>query len=123
MHGFQNKLNQLQAANNDASKETDRLRDELLVIRKRGDDLEHELAKKVAEVDLLKRRLDELESSRRHEHDDYEKRLAQQRDELGRLQRELELRFAEFADLMNTKVALDQEILMYRKMLEGEENR
>ncbi|KAL5110507.1 Lamin-B2 [Taenia crassiceps] len=122
-HTFENKLNQLRAANSDASKETDRLRDELLVVRKRSDDLEHELAKKVAEVDLLKRRVDELERMRRHERDDYEKRLALQREELARLQRELEIHFAEFADLMNTKVALDQEILMYRKMLEGEETR
>ncbi|VDM32472.1 unnamed protein product [Hydatigera taeniaeformis] len=122
-HTFENKLNQLRAANSDASKETDRLRDELLVVRKRSDDLEHELGKKVAEVDLLKRRVDELERMRRHERDDYEKRLALQREELARLQRELEIHFAEFADLMNTKVALDQEILMYRKMLEGEETR
>lgn len=93
------------------------------MVRKRSDDLEHELAKKVAEVDLLKRRVDELERMRRHERDDYEKRLALQREELARLQRELEIHFAEFADLMNTKVALDQEILMYRKMLEGEETR
>ncbi len=85
--------------------------------------MEHELAKKEAEVDLLKRRVEELERFLRHERDDYEKRLASQREEVERLQRELELRFAEFADLMNTKVALDQEILMYRKMLEGEEHR
>lgn len=122
-HTFETKLNQLRAANSDASKETDRLRDELLVVRKRSDELEHELAKKVAEVDLLKRRVDEVERMRRHERDDYEKRLALQREELACLQRELEIHFAEFADLMNTKVALDQEILMYRKMLEGEETR
>ncbi|VUZ57400.1 unnamed protein product [Hymenolepis diminuta] len=122
-HTFENKLNQLRAANTDASKETDRLRDQLLIYRKRTDDAEHELKKKDAELDLLKRRVDELERLRRHERDDYERSLAAQRDELARLQRELEIRFSEFADLMNTKVALDQEILMYRKMLEGEESR
>ncbi|KAM7537848.1 hypothetical protein Aperf_G00000073422 [Anoplocephala perfoliata] len=120
---FENKLNQLRAANTDASKESDRLRDELLLYRKRNDDAQHELQKKEAELDLLRRRVEELERQRRQERDDYEKRLAAQRDELARLQRELEIRFSEFADLMNTKVALDQEILMYRKMLEGEESR
>nr|CDS25470.1 lamin dm0 [Hymenolepis microstoma] len=122
-HTFENKLNQLRAANTDASKETSRLRDQLLIYRKRTDDAEHELKKKDAELDLLKGRVDELERLRRQERDDYERSLAAQRDELARLQRELEIRFSEFTDLMNTKVALDQEILMYRKMLEGEESR
>lgn len=116
-------MNQLRAANTDASKETDRLRDELLIYRKRNDDAQHELQKKEAELDLLRRRVEELERQRQQERDDYEKRLAGQQDELARLQRELEIRFSEFADLMNTKIALDQEILMYRKMLEGEESR
>lgn len=116
-------MNQLHSANTDASRQAGKLREELLVVRKHSDDLEHELAQKDAEVILLKRRVDELERFLRQEREDYENRLVSQRQEVDRLQRELELRFAEFADLMNTKVALDQEILMYRKMLEGEESR
>lgn len=116
-------MTQLRAANVDNSAETSKLRDELLVIRKRSDDLAHQLAKKSGEVDLLKRRCDDLESLLDHERDNYEKQLGDKREEIKRLQSELEIRFSEFTDLMNTKIALDQEILMYRKMLEGEESR
>lgn len=92
-------------------------------MRKESDELRHALAKKSGEVDLLQRRVKDLESLLNKERDDYEAQLASEREEIKRLQSELELRFAEFTDLMNTKVALDQEILMYRKMLEGEESR
>lgn len=117
------KLEQLQQANAEANKDSGRLNDELLVMRRRCDDLCHELAKKTREVDLLQNRVHDLESLLNKAHDDYQAQLAAERDEIKRLKAELEQRFAEFTDLMNTKIALDQEILMYRKMLEGEESR
>nr|CDS17014.1 lamin [Echinococcus granulosus] len=120
---FQTKLEQLQQANVEANKDSGRLNDELLVMRRRCDDLCHELAKKTREVDLLQNRVHDLENLLNKAHDDYQAQLAAERDEIKRLKTELEQRFAEFTDLMNTKVALDQEILMYRKMLEGEESR
>ncbi|KAL5965251.1 Lamin-B2, partial [Taenia solium] len=120
---FQTKLEQLQQANAEANKDSGRLNDELLVMRRRCDDLCHELAKKTREVDLLQNRVHDLESLLNKAHDDYQAQLAAERDEIKRLKAELEQRFAEFTDLMNTKIALDQEILMYRKMLEGEESR
>ncbi|VDL92597.1 unnamed protein product [Schistocephalus solidus] len=121
--GVQKKLDELRAANSNASDESLRLRDEIIVVRKRADDLTHELAKKTGEVDLLNRRLSDLEHQLNQEREDFENQLRAQRAEVKRLQDELELRFGEFTDLMNTKIALDQEILMYRKMLEGEESR
>ncbi|KAM7537797.1 hypothetical protein Aperf_G00000073409 [Anoplocephala perfoliata] len=120
---FQNKLEQLQKANAEAAKDGGRLNEELLIIRSRNDDLSHELARKAREVDLLKDRINELEKLLGEAHDNYQAQLAAEREEVKRLNAELEQRFAEFTDLMNTKVALDQEILMYRKMLEGEESR
>ncbi|KAL7064639.1 hypothetical protein AAHC03_05227 [Spirometra sp. Aus1] len=120
---FQKKLDELRAANANASGESLRLRDEIIVVRKRADDLTHELAKKTGEVDLLNRRLSDLDRLLNQEREDFENQLRAQRAEVKRLQDELEQRFSEFTDLMNTKIALDQEILMYRKMLEGEESR
>ncbi|VDN11833.1 unnamed protein product [Dibothriocephalus latus] len=119
----QKKLDELRAANSNASDESVRLRDEIVVVRKRADDLTHELAKKSGEVDLLNRRLSDLERMLRLQREDFEAQLQEKRAEVKRLQDELEQRFGEFTDLMNTKIALDQEILMYRKMLEGEESR
>lgn len=116
-------MEQLQKANAEAAKDSGRLNDELVLIRRQNDDLSHELARKAREVDLLQDRVSELEKLLGKAHDDYQAQLAAEREEIKRLNEELEQRFAEFTDLMNTKVALDQEILMYRKMLEGEESR
>uniref|UniRef100_A0A5K3FQP5 Lamin n=1 Tax=Mesocestoides corti TaxID=53468 RepID=A0A5K3FQP5_MESCO len=120
---FQTKLEQLRRANIDATRDGGKLREDLMIMRKQCDELCHELAKKSGEVDLLQRRVVDLENLLNKEREDYEAQLTSEREEIKRLQNELELRFAEFTDLMNTKVALDQEILMYRKMLEGEESR
>ncbi len=107
----------------EASKDNSKLREELCILRKESDELRHELAKKSGEVDLLQRRVRDLESQLNKERDDHEAQLAAEREKIRQLQTELQLRFAEFTDLMNTKIALDQEITMYRKMLEGEESR
>lgn len=120
---METKLEQLQQANTDANKDNSKLNEELLVFRRRCDDLNHELGKKTREVDLLQSRIHDLEKLLNKAHDEYQAQLAVERDEIKRLKSELEQSFSEFTDLMNTKVALDQEILMYRKMIEGEESR
>lgn len=119
----QTKLEQLQKANEEANRDGGRLNEELILMRRTNDDLSHELARKSREVDLLQGRIADLERLLNKAHDDYQAQLAAEREEIKRLRAELEERFAEFTDLMNTKIALDQEILMYRKMLEGEESR
>ncbi|KAM3186475.1 hypothetical protein ACTXT7_004228 [Hymenolepis weldensis] len=120
---FQSKLEQLQKANEEANRDGGRLNEELTIMRRMNDDLSHELARKSREVELLHGRIADLEKLLDKTHDDYQVQLAAEREEIKRLRSELEQRFAEFTDLMNTKVVLDQEILMYRKMLEGEESR
>lgn len=120
---FQNKLEQLQKANEDANRDGGRLNEKLISMRRVNDDLSHELARKSREVELLHSRIADLEKLLNKAHDDYQAQLAAEREEIKRLRAELEQRFAEFTDLMNTKIVLDQEILMYRKMLEGEESR
>nr|CAH8819473.1 unnamed protein product [Trichobilharzia regenti] len=120
---FENKLGQLKSSANFSAEDASRQRTELLIARKRADDLAHDLSKKIAELDLLQRRVADLERQLADERRDFESQLLFQRQEVNRLKEELEESFREFTDLMNTKIALDQEILMYRKMLEGEESR
>ncbi|CAH8845515.1 unnamed protein product [Trichobilharzia szidati] len=120
---FENKLGQLKSSANFSAEDATRQRTELLIARKRADDLSHDLSKKIAELDLLQRRVADLERQLADERRDFESQLLFQRQEVNRLKEELEESFREFTDLMNTKIALDQEILMYRKMLEGEESR
>ncbi|TNN17314.1 Lamin-B2 isoform 2 [Schistosoma japonicum] len=120
---FENKLGQLKSSANFSAEDACRQRSELLMARKRADDLSHDLSKKIAELELLQRRVTDLEGQLSDERRDFEAQLLFQRQEVERLKEELEESFREFTDLMNTKIALDQEILMYRKMLEGEESR
>ncbi|CAH8493845.1 unnamed protein product [Schistosoma turkestanicum] len=120
---FESKLGQLKSSANFSAEDASRQRSELLIARKRADDLSHDLSKKIAELELLQRRVADLERQLSDERKDFESQLHFQRQEVNRLKEELEESFREFTDLMNTKIALDQEILMYRKMLEGEESR
>ncbi|CAH8536669.1 unnamed protein product [Schistosoma rodhaini] len=120
---FESKLGQLKSSANFSAEDASRQRSELLIARKRADELSHDLSKKIAELELLQRRVADLERQLADERKDFESQLLFQRQEVNRLKEELEESFREFTDLMNTKIALDQEILMYRKMLEGEESR
>ncbi|TPP59871.1 Lamin [Fasciola gigantica] len=120
---FESKLGHLRSSADQSADDAHRQRSELLIARKRADDLAHDLSKKIAELDLLQRRVDELQRQLEQERQDHDAQLSMQREEVRRLKDELEESFREFTQLMNTKIALDQEILMYRKMLEGEESR
>lgn len=113
----------MKSSANFSAEDASRQRSELLIARKRADELSHDLSKKIAELELLQRRVADLERQLTDERKDFESQLLFQRQEVNRLKEELEESFREFTDLMNTKIALDQEILMYRKMLEGEESR
>ncbi|KAF5398989.1 Lamin [Paragonimus heterotremus] len=120
---FETKLGKLRSTADQNTDDIYRQRSELIETRKRADELAHELAKKIAELNLLQNRVDELQDQLEKERKDHDEQLMFQRQEIRRLKDELEESFREFTDLMNTKIALDQEILMYRKMLEGEESR
>ncbi|KER19910.1 hypothetical protein T265_11423 [Opisthorchis viverrini] len=120
---FETKLEKLHSAADRSADEAFRQRSDFLAVRKRADDLEHELAKKIAELNLLQHRVEDLENQLEKERREHDSQLSVQSEEIRRLRDELEESFREFSDLMNTKIALDQEILMYRKMLEGEESR
>lgn len=120
---FETKFGQLRSSADHSEETASRQRSELLSSRKRADELAHDLAKKIAELELLQRRVDDLQRQLDHERKEHDALRQFQNDEISRLKDKLEESFREFTDLLNTKIALDQEILMYRKMLEGEESR
>ncbi|VEL08476.1 unnamed protein product [Protopolystoma xenopodis] len=120
---FQQKVDQLRSASQHASTDITRIQSELSLARRRADDLAQELLRKEAEVGILGRRVSDLDRQLESERDDNDRMQRSLREEISRIKQQLEESFKDFTDLMNTKIALDQEILMYRKMLEGEETR
>jgi len=71
----------------------------------------------------LQQRIRELEKKSDEDHSRFAKMLEERDDVIETLVKEKEQLMNEYQDLMDTKVALDNEIAIYRKLLEGEERR
>lgn len=120
---FRTKLTELRAISERSSADALSSREELMSLRKRLDLVGADLATKDAENKALNQRVHSLNELLSKERADYEAQLRMQREENAQLRSEIEERFRELNELMAVKIALDQEILAYRKMLEGEEER
>lgn len=95
----------------------------MMLWRSKAEKFDQDLAAKISEIELLKKRLKDIETLLNYERNEFEDQLKHYREESEQLRNDLQQRLNDFSNLMSTKIALDQEILMYRKLLEGEEAR
>merc|ERR1712002_902921 len=73
--------------------------------------------------DALRRNIGELEDRYNRDVADYQETIMSMQNECDDLKKKMAEHLRQYQDLMGVKVALDMEISMYRKLLEGEETR
>lgn len=98
-------------------------REEYLVTKRRVDELNSELARLKGQNASLEARVKELEDQLSRDQDEYEQGLRVKDLQIIDLRQALADQTQEYADLLDVKLRLDQEIAAYRKLLEGEEER
>jgi len=120
---FQEKVSGLQDA---AVKNDEALRgarQEVNEVRKEMQSLTFEMEALRGTNEALRRSIGELEDRYNRDVADYQETILSMQNECDDLKRKMADHLRQYQDLMGVKVALDMEISMYRKLLEGEENR
>merc|ERR1712002_874653 len=120
---FQEKVSGLQDA---ALKNDEALRgarQEVNEVRKEMQSLTFEMEALRGTNEALRRSIGELEERYNRDVSDYQETILSMQNECDDLKRKMADHLRQYQDLMGVKVALDMEISMYRKLLEGEENR
>ncbi|XP_050402464.1 prelamin-A/C [Patella vulgata] len=97
--------------------------EEMRVTRSKLDEISSELARLRSENAGYESRIRELEGQLSRDRDMYMGRLHTKDIELSHLREELDTQLKEYAELLEIKIKLDREIMAYRKLLEGEEER
>merc|ERR1712002_185107 len=120
---FQEKVSGLQDA---AIKNDEALRgarQEVNEVRKEMQSLTFEMEALRGTNEALRRSIGELEERYNRDVSDYQETILSMQNECDDLKRKMADHLRQYQDLMGVKVALDMEISMYRKLLEGEETR
>lgn len=72
---------------------------------------------------MYEARIRDLESQLEHDRESFAEDIKQRDLEISELRSILDDQTKEYADLLEIKIKLDNEIMAYRKLLEGEEER
>jgi intermediate filament protein if len=117
------KVSEIQGASSRASMESNFQREEVTRLRGNVGDLREKLGDLEAKNAILEKQVQELTYQLDDDQRQYEAALNEREAQLRKEREQCQALIAELQALMDTKQMLDTEIAIYRKMLEGEENR
>ncbi|OWF48530.1 lamin Dm0-like [Mizuhopecten yessoensis] len=120
---YERKVGDVQSALDRSMNSSNMSSQDLLSSRKRLDEMSSELTRLRAENAAYISRITDLEAQLARDQEEFLSRLAMKDQEIGELRIILDEQTQEYADLLDVKVKLDNEIMAYRKLLEGEEER
>ncbi|KAL5004817.1 hypothetical protein ScPMuIL_018273 [Solemya velum] len=120
---YERKMNDLQGALDRSMSGASTSRDDLITIRRQLDETNSELTKLRSQSLMYEARIRDLESQLEHDRENFAEELKQKDLEISELRSILDDQTKEYADLLEIKIKLDNEIMAYRKLLEGEEER
>ncbi|KAL3866193.1 hypothetical protein ACJMK2_043515 [Sinanodonta woodiana] len=120
---YEGKVNELQGSLDRSMSLGGSAKDELIVTRRRLDELGSEVTKLKAQNAAYEARIRDLEGQIESDREMFENQITLKDQEIDELRKLLDEQTREYADLLDVKIRLDNEIEAYRRLLEGEEAR
>ncbi|KAK3602508.1 hypothetical protein CHS0354_029318 [Potamilus streckersoni] len=120
---YEGKVNELQGSLDRSMSLGSTAKDELVITRRRVDELGSEVTKLKAQNAAYEARIRDLEGQLDSNQEMFENQITLKDQEIEELRKLLDEQTREYADLLDVKIRLDNEIEAYRRLLEGEEAR